>query len=300
MHLIIETIALRPYVFMFLGTFLIVSAVNYGWRVTIAFTILSYAVALGCEWSSVHYGFPFGLYHYLPATRGRELWVAGVPFMDSISFAFLAFTSYTVALLLAAPIYRNGWDVRILDAWRTRGAVRVWLMAALLMVMVDLVADPLSVRGDRWFLGKLFWYDPPGPYFGVPISNFVGWFIVAGAAIAIFQLIDRRLNRGRGRPNGMIPGLPSRALLGPLLYAGIVGFGITMLFKIGAQTAAWASIFIFIPLVALAIHTVTRRENQGDAGAIAWHLDDFPFEADLRVWPQQPGAARKEAPRRRA
>jgi len=220
--------------------------------------------------------------------------------MDSISFTFLAFTSYTVGLLLVAPVYRNGWDVRILDTWRTRGAIRVWLMAALFMVMVDLVADPLSVRGDRWFLGELFWYDPPGPYFGVPISNFVGWFIVASAAIAIFQLIDRRLNRGRGRPNGMIPALPSRGLLGPLLYAGIVGFGIRMLFRIGAQTAAWASIFIFIPFVAMVIHTVTRREHQGDAGAIVRHLDDFPFEADLPVWPQQPGAKRNEALRQRA
>ena len=45
--------------------------------------------------------------------------------------------------------------------------------------MVDLVVDPLSVRGDRWFLGKLFWYDPPGPHFGVPISNYLGWFFIA-------------------------------------------------------------------------------------------------------------------------
>ena len=41
------------------------------------------------------------------------------------------------------------------------------------MVMVDMVVDPLSVRGDRWFLGKIFWYDPPGPHFGEPISNYL-------------------------------------------------------------------------------------------------------------------------------
>ncbi len=299
-HLLIGTIALRPYVFIFLGSFLIAGVVNYGLRATLAYTCLSYAVALGCEWSSVHNGVPFGLYHYLPATRGRELWIAGVPFMDSISFTFLAFASYTVAMLLAAPICRRGWDVRLLDTWRLRGAMRVWMLAAMFMVMVDLVADPLSVRGDRWFLGKLFWYDPPGPYFGVPISNFIGWFLVAGATVAIFQLIDRRLNRGRGRPYGMLLALPSRALLGPLLYAGIVVFGITMLFRIGALEVAWASVFIFMPMVALAAHLVIRREHHADADAIARHLADFPFEADLPIWPRRPTTPRDVTLRRRA
>ncbi|SRR5579875_415515 len=299
-HLLLATIALRPYVFVFLAAFLIAGIVNYGLRATLVFMILSYAVALGCEWSSIHNGFPFGLYHYLPTTRGRELWIAGVPFMDSISFTFLAFASYTVAMLLAAPLYARGWDLRLLDTWQLRGAIRVWMLAAIFEVMVDLVADPLSVRGDRWFLGKLFWYDPPGPYFGVPISNFIGWFIVAGATIAIFQLIDRRLNRGGSRPYGMQPAMPSRALLGPMLYAGIVIFGITMLFRIRAFDVAWAAVFIFMPMVALAAHVLTRRESYGAAEDIANHLADFPFEADLPVWPKRPGVSSDQALRRRA
>ena len=118
------------------------------------FTVLTYAVALACEWSSVHNGFPFGLYHYIPATRGREIWVLGVPFMDSISFTFLSFASYTLALLLSAPLYRRGLDLRTLDTWEIRRSPRVWLMAALFMVMIDMVADPLSVLGDRWFLAE--------------------------------------------------------------------------------------------------------------------------------------------------
>jgi uncharacterized membrane protein len=296
-HLLFATIELRPYVFLFLGAFLLAGLVNYGLRATVTFMVVSYAVALGCEWSSIHNGFPFGLYHYAPATRGRELWVAGIPFMDSISFTFLAFASYTVAMLLSAPLYRRGWDVRLLDTWRLRGAKRVWLLAALFMVMVDMVADPLGVRGDRWFLGKIFWYDSPGPYFGVPISNYLGWFLVAGATIAIFQVLDRRLNRGRGRPYGVLPKLPSRALLGPALYVAIVCFGITMLFRIGASNIAWAGIFIFLPFTALAIHIVTGREHQGDAEALARHLEDFPYDSGL---PMRPGPLRDETLRRRA
>ena len=206
MHLLLSTIALRPYVFIFLASFLFIAIVNFGLRTTLLFTLLTYAVSLACEWSSIHNGFPFGLYHYIDATRGREIWVFGVPFMDSLSFTFLAFASYTVALLLSSPRYRRGADFRILDTWEIRRAPRVWLMAALFMVMVDMVVDPLSVLGDRWFLGKIFWYDPPGPHFGVPISNYLGWYFVAAITIGIFQWLDAALNRGADKPAGMLPG----------------------------------------------------------------------------------------------
>jgi uncharacterized membrane protein len=280
MHLLLSTIALRPYVFIFLAAYLFIAIVNFGLRTTILFTILTYAVALACEWSSIHNGFPFGLYHYIEATRGREIWIFGVPFMDSLSFTFLSFASYTVALLLCSPLYRRGIDLRILDTWRIRRSPRVWLLAALFMVMVDMVVDPLSVLGDRWFLGRIFWYDPPGPHFGVPISNYLGWFFVAVVTIAIFQLLDLRLNRGAARPAGVAASLPSRALYGPSLYLGIVGFGITMLFLIGADEIGWASVFLYLPMLALSIHILTRRTSYGDTVAIREHLTDFPNESE--------------------
>ncbi len=300
MHLLLSTIALRPYVFVFLGFYLAIAIVNFGLRTTVLFTVLTYAVAWACEFSSVHNGFPFGLYHYIEATRGREIWIAGVPFMDSLSFTFLAFTSYTVALALSAPLYRRGCDLHILDTWELRRAPRVWLMAALFMVMVDMVVDPLSVLGRRWFLGRIFWYDPPGPHFGVPISNYLGWFFVAAVTIAIFQRLDRGLNRGRRKPFGAVPAAPSRALWGPALYAGIVGFGIVMLFRIGAAEIAWASIFIFLPMSALGLHIMTRAESWGDAGAVERHLADFPYERALDVWKGEAEAERARLMRRGA
>jgi uncharacterized membrane protein len=298
MHLLFSTIALRPYVFIFLASFLFISIVTFGLRTTLLFTVLTYCVSLACEWSSVHNGFPFGLYHYLEATRGREIWVFGVPFMDSLSFTFLGFASYTVALLLSAPLYRRGVDLRLLDTWKIRRAPRVWLMAALFMVMIDWVVDPLSVLGDRWFLGKIFWYDPPGPHFGVPISNYLGWYFVAAITIAIFVLLDAVINRGVERPLGAVPSMPSRALLGPTLYTGIAIFGITMLFRIGASEIAWASVFVYLPFTALAIHIVTRADSYGDAAAVERHLADFPGERGLTIWNEQ--AAPVASPRRRS
>jgi hypothetical protein len=280
MHLLLSTILLRPYVFIFLAAYLFVSIVNFGLRTTAIFTVLTYAVALACEWSSVHNGFPFGLYHYIPATAGREIWVFGVPFMDSLSFTFLSFASYTVALLLASPIRCNGMDVRLYDTRAIRRSPRVWILSALFMVMIDLVIDPVTVLGDRWFLGKIFWYDPPGPHFGVPISNYLGWFFVAAVSVALFQFLDARLASGKTRPPGVMPHLPLRWLLGPALYLGIVGFGITIAFMIDAPTIGWSAIFIFLPFIAMALNTLTRAGSRATAADVARHLEDFPYDTE--------------------
>jgi len=295
MHLLLSTIALRPYVFIFLASFLFIAVINFGLRTTVLFAAITYAVSLACEWSSVHNGFPFGLYHYVEATRGRELWVFGVPFMDSLSFTFLSFASYSVALLLSSPLYRCGWDLRLLDTWRIRRAPRVWLMASLFMVMIDWVVDPLSVLGDRWFLGRIFWYDPPGPHFGVPISNYLGWYLVAAVTILIFVTLDSIVNRQKAKPYGAVPSFPSRAMLGPALYLGIVCFGITMLFRIGASEIGWASVFVYLPFLTLAAHILTRSDSYGGREAVERHLRDFPYDRGILPAERTPASP---APRR--
>jgi putative membrane protein len=292
MHLLLSTIVLRPYVFIFLAVYLTVSLVNFGFRTTAIFTVLTYGVALACEWSSVHNGLPFGLYHYIPATVGREIWVFGVPLMDSLSFTFLSFASYTVALILAAPSRWHGIDLRLYDTRAIRRSPWVWMMSALFMTMIDLALDPLCVLGDRWFLGRIFWYDPPGPHFGVPISNYLGWFFVAAVSVALFQFLDARLASGKRKPWGVMPNLPMRWLLGPGLYAGIVAFAITMLFRVGASTIGWSAVFIFVPFLALIANTLTRPGSRVSAADVARHLEDFPYDIEPAAAPGREAVGR--------
>jgi hypothetical protein len=51
-----------------------------------------------------------------------------------------------------------------------------------------------------------------------------------------------------------------------------------MLFRIGATEIGWASVFIYLPFLTLAIHIVTRSESYGGAEAIENHLRDFPYD----------------------
>jgi putative membrane protein len=169
MDLVIGTVVLRPYVFGFLAAFLLAGAADLGWRRTLLFGAWVGPIAWLSEFSSTRIGIPFGLYHYTGTTRGQELFLADVPFMDSLSFTFLAYAAFC----LARGVLRS----------RRASTLVVTLLAGVLMTLLDVVIDPLAVRGDRWFLGRIFYYPDGGVYFGVPLSNFVGWMIVGWLGI---------------------------------------------------------------------------------------------------------------------
>jgi putative membrane protein len=127
----------------------------------------------------------FGLYPYTGETAGRELYLSNVPFFDSLAFTFLAYASLGLAGQLLGSggtglpgAVRRWWPER--GAGPLREGLRVALPTGLLMLWLDVVIDPLAVRG---FLGRIFHYPEPGSYFGVTLANFVGW-VVVGAVIA--------------------------------------------------------------------------------------------------------------------
>ena len=177
MQLLIGTFVLRPYVFLFLLAFLAAGLRDLGWRRTLWFGGIVWPLAWLAEFSSTRIGVPFGLYHYTETTRGQELFIANVPFMDSLSFTFLAYASFCL--------------VRVAFAGRRLSRPAIALLSGGLMMALDIVIDPLAVRGDRWFLGRIFYYPDGGVYFGVPLSNFLGWVIVGAAGVGAWLAVVR-------------------------------------------------------------------------------------------------------------
>jgi uncharacterized membrane protein len=242
MDLLVGTIALRPYVFAFLIGFVVAGVVDLGWRRTLGFTASVWPVAMLAELSSTRTGFPFGFYEYTGLTREQELFIADVPFIDSLSFVFLAYASFCLARIALAG----------------RGAPR-WAMAltaGVLMMALDIVIDPLAVRGDRWFLGPLFAYATAGPYFGVPFSNFAGWVLVGATGVGLF-LARARDDSGR------------RVWPGIALYYVVLGFNLTMTVQIGELLLAviGATIHLVVAVSVWSIHRkpglAVRPQSQG-------------------------------------
>lgn len=176
-QLFMGTILLRPYVFLFFLICFWAGWYSIGFSRTLLFSCVSFGVAYSAEWASTRVGIPFGDYYYTGETKGQELFLANVPLMDSLSFTFLSYSSFTFALFFERPRWGRGKERNFLEE---RTSPRVWASATLLFVLIDVVIDPLAVRGERWFLGNIFGYRHPGYYFGVPVSNFLGWGVVGG------------------------------------------------------------------------------------------------------------------------
>ncbi len=242
------TMALRPYVFIFLAAYLLLATWQLGGGRTLAFLILGYLVAWMAEFTSIHWGFPFGEYIYIPATVDRELWVAGVPFMDSLSYIFLAYASFCMALLALGRGRWEGCGFHLEEDRKSLGSWGVLVLAAVLMVTLDIVIDPLALRGYRWFLGQIYGYPDPGVYFGITLANFGGWFLVGLVMIRILQLLITRLPDAGWWSWGRRD-FSSRALLGPGLYLGILGFNLCMTFWIGETCLGLVGVFIYAPFL---------------------------------------------------
>lgn len=270
---IVGMVVLRPYVFVFFAVYLFVSITRMGWRRTAVFSVIAYAVAFAAEFSSTRNGVPFGLYHYIDVTRDRELWISNVPFWDSLSFTFLCYLGWRLGVLLHAPMIVRRDDVQVVDSRALATSWRACLTGALLMTWLDVVIDPLTVHGDRWFLGRMYYYPEGGIYFGVPLSNFVGWFVVGVTTMRLFQSWElRRPDVGYGGAQH----LRYSGLFEPLVYLGILAFNLGLTFWIGETLLGVVGIMLYVPLVVVtAIHVFDPRRRATEAD-IAIHLRDHP------------------------
>lgn len=250
-----KTLLLRPYVFIFLGIALLAAARLMGRRRTAIFFLLTWATAFAGEFSSTRTGIPFGWYFYNDSTRGQELYISNVPFMDSLSFTFLLFTSYCLALVFLLPAHGRGLNLMLRDDPAIRTSRAVLLLSALFFVLLDVVIDPVALRGDRWFLGKIYFYPEPGIHFGVPIANYVGWAVVGLAALGLYQQIDRRLPD----TNPHDENIARKLLIGCALYYGILAFNLAVAFWIGESLIGATGVLIYLPITVVLLLKLAGR-----------------------------------------
>jgi putative membrane protein len=270
---IVGTVIHRPYVFVFFAIYVVTAVTRLGWRRTAWFTVIAYGVAFAAELSSTRNGFPFGLYHYIDVTRDRELWISNVPFWDSLSFTFLCYLGWRLGVLLYAPLVIAP---RVFQVAETRAIATSWRVAiagAVLMTWLDVVIDPLTVLGDRWFLGKIYYYPHGGLYFGVPLSNFAGWFLVGVATIRLYQMVEAR---GGARLDAAgVRRQRLGGLLEPLLYLGILGFNLVLTFAIGEPLLGTIGVLMFVPIVMLALSHPLNPRRRASAEDLAAHFRDY-------------------------
>ena len=132
-------------------------------RTAVAIGVLA-AYAYGIEYVGITTAWPYGAFHYGVALGPM---LGGIPLGLPIFFIPLVMNAYLL------------WVVLLGDRVDDR-RVRVATIFATVMAM-DLVLDPGAV-------GLGFWtYAAGGPYYDVPVSNFMGWLLSAAVAIVLLD-----------------------------------------------------------------------------------------------------------------
>jgi uncharacterized membrane protein len=142
---------------------------RYGKKNIIIFFLITWAVSFSFENLSIATGFPFGFYHYSPS-----LGFLTVPLIIIFAYFSIGYLSWMLSHVLTGQYSRK---------LKGKQIFIVPFIAAFIMVMWDLTVDPISST-----LQGLWVWTNPGAYFGVPISNFFGWFIVVYIFFQIFAL----------------------------------------------------------------------------------------------------------------
>jgi len=280
-RLLVGTIVLRPYVFAFLAMYLAASASHLGWRKPLLFLPVGYSLAWLSEFSSIHWGFPYGDYFYIPATADRELWVLGVPFMDSLSYVFLSYCSYAMALFILSPVLFSKKTVIILETHHLRRSLQTLVLGAFLFVLLDIIIDPVALRGDRWFLGQIYGYRQNGLYFGIPMSNFGGWLLVGLMMIGVLQALDTVPALEPGKPS-VLTEIPWIGMSGPLLYLCILVFNLAVTFWIEERFLGIVGCTIIFFSSLLVLLFTFYKHSHLTPSHIARHCRDFPLSGACR------------------
>ena len=130
-----------------------------GWRRTAIFFVAACGLSLSAELIGTSTGYPFGNYEY---TAGLGVKILGrVPFSIPLSWFYMGLASFLLG--------------GVLSRWRPVSSV---VLGAWLLTAWDLVLDPAMAHPS---LALNFWvWHTAGPYFGMPVQNFVGWTATSG------------------------------------------------------------------------------------------------------------------------
>lgn len=230
----------------------------------LGFYVWVFAVSTLIENIGVLTGVPFGHYHYTEIL-GPQLGV--VPIAIGFSYVPAAYFSWVVALLLT----RNpGGNTPATTSLATP------VVASIAMVMWDLSLDPLnSTIGQSWI------WEGGGAYFGVPIINFVGWFVTVMAFFIPFALY---LRRGESKAATMSPAPSQQFWLQALIVYFVMGLSrVLMSFTVEhqavtdpsgtvwdaaaiVQASGLITVFTMWALVLLGCIRVSQEEQNRESG----------------------------------
>src|SRR6266849_5394850 len=185
-----------PFVFLFVH-----GSLTYRFRDMLVFTAITLVVSNIFENLSILTGFPFGHYYYTDSL-GPKLFL--VPILIGPAYLGTGYLAWMLArVILGAREQRlPGYFI-----------FTVPVLASFIMVSWDLSFDPIaSTIRHQWI------WQQGGSYFGVPFSNFMGWFLTV---FVFFQLFALYL-RGRQNSYAQVQARSREYWLQAVVFYGVI------------------------------------------------------------------------------
>ena len=183
------------------------ASILYRLKGMLIFAVTCLSVAGASESLSLRTGFPFGHY-YFTEVMGPKIF--GLPVLLVLAYLGIGYCSWVLAVLIAGGQ----------KAIRGFKIVAIPALASFTMVAWDLSMEPDWATVDRAWI----WRDS-GSYFGIPMSNFFGWYLTAYLFYQIFALYCGREDLP-SRP------FPARYWRMPIMMYAICAVGNLLILKL--------------------------------------------------------------------
>jgi putative membrane protein len=195
---------------------LVHGAVRYGWKGLAAFIAICLVVSNILENTSILTGFPFGHYHYTDAL-GPKLFL--VPLLIGPAYFANGYLAWVLGNVLIGDVRRGA------SPFTT---FAVPFFASFLMVMWDLTFDPRASTIEHIWI-----WEQGGGYFGVPLTNYLGWFFTVYVFLQLFALVVRFRESG----NQTMRTLPRSYYAQAIVMYAVVGLTPVLTFLVGGSNS---------------------------------------------------------------
>jgi uncharacterized membrane protein len=239
---------------------LIHGAMRYRWTGMAVFIVICLVVSNILENTSILTGFPFGHYHYT-SDLGPKLFL--VPLLIGPAYFATGYLAWALSTVLVGEVRRGS------NAFTT---FAVPFIASFLMVMWDLSFDPTASTVNHTWI-----WEQGGGYFGVPLTNYLGWFLTVYLFLQLFALYLRSRQAGQEQTRPTTRSYHAQAVV---MY-GLIGVTYVLAYLVGAgstlvtdaagvvwQTAsiseARATVTIFTMIFVAALSAVKLLQGSGD------------------------------------
>jgi putative membrane protein len=150
---------------------LIHSVRRLGWKPTGILFASGVVIANIYENLSIATGFPFGSYVH---TAASGPWIFQVPLIVGPIFYSICYIAWTLAIMILGEQGASN---------RRLAMVGAPIVAAFIAVGWDICSDPIGATIARHWI-----YADSGAYFGVPLSNYLGWFLCTWTIIQCWTI----------------------------------------------------------------------------------------------------------------